>query len=142
MNELIFEAASYILGNTHDGDDLSSNDLGLVEYAANGMLSPRGEVVLIQLKYKIENGTYEADPVWFMGIENLTRGKGDDRSVFWRGIKVEHYDHDFWCSEGYMQRMQKDAEKLAKVCQYLEENRIEVNFENVMDNYTKGAYAQ
>jgi hypothetical protein len=141
LNELIFEAASYILENTHDGDDLSSNDLGLVEYAANGMLSPRGEVVLIQLKYKIESGTYEADPVWFMGIENLTRGKGDDRSVFWRGVKVEHYDHDFWCSEGYMKRMKQDAEKLAKVCRYLEENSILVNFENVMAKYNKGAYA-
>ena len=138
MTELVFENACYILEHTNDGDDLTSKDLSLVEAAANGMLNPRGEVVLVQLKYKIETGSYEADPDWFFEIENLTRGKGDDRSVFWRGIRVEHYDHDFWCSEGYMERMKKDAQKLAKVCQYLEENGIEVNMSNVLDNYHKG----
>lgn len=137
MSNLIIDAACYILENTQDGNKLSSNDLSLVEAAANGILTPRGQVVLIQLKHKIETGHYEKP--WFLGIENLRRGDGDDRSVFWRGVRVEHYDHDFWRSEGWEKSMKKDAEKLASVCRYLEENSIKVTFNNVMDNYHKGS---
>lgn len=136
MNDLIFDAACYILENTQDGKKLSSNDLGLVEAAANGILSPRGEVVLIQLKHKIESGAYQKE--WFLGIENLTRGDGDDRSVFWRGIRIEHYDHDFWRSEGWEKKMKEDAENLASVCRWLEENSIEVNFDNYYANRHHG----
>ncbi len=137
MNDLIFDAACSILEKTEDGNKLSSNDLGLVEAGVNGQLSPRGEVVLIQLKHTVESGQYQK--AYFLGIENLTRGDGDDRSVFWRGVRVEHYDHDFWRSEGWKESMKKDAEKLASVCRYLEENGIKVTFDNVMDNYHKGS---
>ena len=132
MSELIFDAVTYILHNTNDGDDLTNNDLGLVEAGANGILNPRGEVVLIQLKHKIESGTYTAEPLWFCGIENLTRGKGDDRSVFWRDIRVEHFDHDFWCEEGYQERMKKDAQQVAKTCQWMEGEKIDVNGSNYL----------
>ncbi len=130
----ISNIACNILQLTNDGDSLSSNDLQLVEGAVNGFLSPRGEVVLIQLKYKCENG-YELPA--FCGVENLTRGTNGDRSVFWKGIRVEHYDHDFWCSKGWQKDMKKDAEHLGRVCQYLENNSIPVSMENYMDNVRK-----
>lgn len=127
-----FDLCQNILRLTNDGDNLRPGDLSLVEAAANNNLTPRGQVVLYQLNYKIEQGQYDADPNWFCGIENLTRGKGDDRSVFWRGIRIEHYDHDFWRSGNWQEEMQRDADKLAKTCRYLEENHIEVNFDNYL----------
>jgi len=132
-----FDLCQKILQHSHDGNDLSSKDLYLVELGVNGELSPRGQVVLYQLAYKVENGLYEAEPNWFCEIENLTRGKGDDRSVFWRGIRVEHFDHDFWCSEGWKESMKQDAICVAKTCQYLEENKIDVNMENYMKYCTQ-----
>lgn len=128
----VFDHCQSILSLTNDGDDLSNNDLGLVEWAVNGELSPRGEVVLYQLFCKVRDGIYCAEPVWFCGIENLSRGKGDDRSVFWRGIKVEHFDHDFWRSEGWQEDMKKDAQRVAKTCQFLEDERIGVTWDNYM----------
>ena len=135
--ENIFNCCQVILQKSNDGDDLTPSDLHLVESGVNGFLSPRGEVVLYQLKYKVEEGIYHAEPNWFCGITNLTRGKGDDRSVFWRGVKVEHFDHDFWCSEGWQKSMQKDSEQVAKTCQYLEENGIKVTWDSYMDNCRK-----
>lgn len=130
--ENIFEHSQRILKLSDDGDQLSARDLSLVESAVNGYLTPRGEVVLYQLRYKVENDLYDAEPDWFCGVTNLTRGKGDDRSVFWRGIKIEHYDHDFWQSEGWQGSIRKDAQHLGRVCQYLEDNSITVNFENYL----------
>ncbi len=129
--EQIFELTQSILQHSDDGDALSNNDLILVENAVNGFLSPRGEVVLFQLNHRVVNGTYSLP--WFCGVENLTRGYADDRSVFWKGIRVEHYDHDFWCEKGWQKSMIADAEKLGRICQYLENNCMPVNF----DNYSK-----
>lgn len=125
--ENIFNHCQTILRLTDDGNKLSASDLNLVQNAINGYLTPRGEVVLYHLRYKCENG-YEKPP--FCGVAYLSRGDGDDRSVFWRGIRVEHYDHDFWKSEGWQERMTKAAQHLGKICQYLENNGIAVNFEN------------
>jgi len=131
----VFDLCGSILQNSDDGDALSKNDLILVENAVNGNLSPRGEVVLFQLNHRVLSGTYQI--AWFCGVENLTRGYADDRSVFWKGIRVEHYDHDFWCSEGWQKDMIEDAEHLGRVCQYLEENGIKVSMESYMDNVRK-----
>lgn len=131
-SDKISDLALKILDLSNDGNSLSNSDLKLVENAVNGFLIPRGEVVLAQLAFKLEEGSYEIP--WFCGVENLRRGEGDDRSVFWKGIRVEHYDHDFWQSEGWQEGMIKDAEHLGRVCQWLEDNHIEVNFDNYMDH--------
>ena len=123
-----------ILKLSCDGDELSAKDLHLVENAANDHLTPRGEIVLYQLRYKLENNLYHTEHDWFCGVENLTRGKGDDRSVFWRGIKVEHFDHDFWKSTGWQNSMRKDAQHLGAVCRYLDEHSIVISFENYCRN--------
>jgi len=130
--ESVFNHCQAILSMTNDGDDLAASDLNLVEGAINEFLSPRGYVVLYQLRYKIENKEYEIP--WFCGVENLTRGRGDDRSVFWRGMRVEHYDHDFWQENGWQKRMTEDAQHLGKVCQYLEANGIKVSLSSYIDN--------
>ena len=127
--ENIFKNCQTILQLTDDGNELSASDLSLVENAINGFLSSRGEVVLYQLKHQCEIG-YERPA--FCGVENLTRGKGDDRSVYWKGIRVEHFDHDFWQEEGWQESMKKDAQHVGKVCQYLEDNMIPVSFDNYL----------
>jgi hypothetical protein len=65
-------------------------------------------------------------------VEGLTRGTNGDRSVFWKGKKVEHYDHDFWQSKGWQEDMKRDAEKLGKVCQSMEDAGVEINFSNYL----------
>lgn len=127
--ENIFNHCQTILQLTDDGDDLSASDLSLVENAINGNLTPRGEIVLYQLLHQCEN-RYEKPP--FCGVENLSRGNGDDRAVFWRGIRIEHYDHDFWQEKGWQDTMTKDAQHLGRVCQYLEDNGVTVTFENYL----------
>ncbi len=128
--ENIFNHCQKILELTDDGNNLSSNHLSLVENAINGFQTPRCDVLLYHLRYFCENNGYEKP--FFCGVDNLTRGNGDDRSVFWRGIRIEHYDHDFWMKEGWQEKMRKDAQYLGKVCQHLEDIGLEVNFENYL----------
>ncbi len=133
--EDIYNNCQTILRHTDDGDALFASDLKLVQNAANGLLSSEGKVALRRLRCQCETGKYlEGPPV--CGVENLTRGRGEDRRVFWKGIVVEHYDHDFWCYEGWQEEMIKDAQQLGRVCQYLEEHGITVSFENYL-KYTK-----
>ncbi len=108
-----------ILQNTEDGNKLADQDLQLVEDAVNGFLSPRGEVVFYQLDHTLKECNYELPA--FCGVEGLTRGVDGDRAVFWKGQKVEHYDHDFWCEKGWQENMKSDAQKLGKICQVMED---------------------
>ena len=130
ISNQIHDKSLVILEKTEDGNKLADSDLNLVEGAVNGFLSTRGEVVFHQLYQKILDGDYELP--WFCEVENLTRGTNGDRSVFWKGVRVEHYDHDFWGSEDWKKRMQEDAQRLGKICQYLEDSGIEVNFDNYL----------
>jgi hypothetical protein len=126
--DTIFNLCQSILQNTDDGNTLAGRDLHLVESAANGFLTPRGGVALYQLDHSIKDGSYEL-PV-FCGVGGLTRGTNGDRSVYWKGKKVEHYDHDFWCEDGWQEDMKRDAQKLGKVCQAMEDQKVEINFNN------------
>jgi hypothetical protein len=56
--DTVFDLCQSILQNTDDGDTLAGRDLHLVESAANGFLTPRGEVVLYQLDHSIKEGNY------------------------------------------------------------------------------------
>ncbi len=51
----IFDLCTSILRGTEDGDLLTPNELYMVQEAANGNLTPRGEVVLYQLNYRVQN---------------------------------------------------------------------------------------
>jgi len=134
--EQIFNLCTSILEHSNDGDDLAGSDLALVEGAVNGYLSTRGEVVLYQLNHKVVEGEYEIPA--FCGVDNLTRN--NDGFVFWKGKQIEHYDHDHWAEDGWEERMQKDAEELGRICQYLEDNHIKVNFTNYYNNIYKVKY--
>lgn len=131
----IFEQTTFILKNTNDGNQLAGRDLKLIENGVNGFLNEQGEIALTELYEKVKSGKYTLP--WFCEIENLTRGTNGDRSVFWKGIKVEHYDHDFWCSEGWQERIFKDATELARRCKIIESSGLEVNFDNVCWNWNK-----
>jgi len=131
--ERVFNLCTNILEKTNDGDDLAGSDLALVQGAVNDHLSERGLVVLSQLNYRVNHDMYEIPA--FCGVENLTRD--NDGHVSWKGKRIEHYDHDHWAEPGWEKRMQKDAEELGKVCQYLEDNGIAVNFNNYYNNRFK-----
>ncbi len=131
--EQVFNLCTNILGKTNDGDDLSGSDLALIEGAVNGHLSERGLVVLYQLNYKVEQGSYEIPA--FCGVDNLTRD--NQGFVFWKGKQIEHYDHDHWAQPGWEKEMQKDAEELGRICQYLDDEGIAVNFTNYFNNRFK-----
>ena len=128
MTESIFDQTIFILKNTNDGDDLDPSHLKLVENGVNGFLSERGEVALQELYVSVKKGYKQP---WFLGIENLTRDH--EGFVFWRGKQIEHYDHDHWASEGWQERILKDATALAETCKFLESKGIPVTFNNYFD---------
>jgi len=131
--EQLHKLSISILEHSNDGDDLAGSDLALVQGAVNGELSTRGEVVLYQLNHRVVEGTYEIPA--FCGVDNLTRN--NEGFVFWKGKQIEHYDHDHWAQPGWEKEMQKDAEELGRVCQYLDDNGIKVTFNNYLDNRSK-----
>jgi hypothetical protein len=95
MSQNFIEQSIEIIRATHDGDDLAPPDLKLVELAVNGWLNEAGEVAFAELLANVRRG-YK--PPWFMGIEHMTRDH--QRYVYWKGQRVEHYDHDFWQQDG------------------------------------------
>ncbi len=107
MLECQIEQSIEILRATRDGDDLAPSDLKLVELCVNGWLNETGESAFAELVANVRRG-YK--PHWFMGIEHMTRDH--QRYVYWKGIQVEHYDHDFWRKDGWRERMKSDAQQL------------------------------
>lgn len=108
-----------ILRKTHDGNDLTVEDLKLTEMAANRELNEQGEVALYKLYENVKNGYKKP---WFCGIENLTQDQNG--FIYWKGVEVEHYDHDVWQSDGWQKRMKEDANELAQRCKILESRGI------------------
>lgn len=96
MND-ICELACEILRATHDGDDLAPPDLKIVELAVNGFLNERGKALFLELHRNATKPEGYTQP-WFLGIEHLTRDH--QRYVYWKGVRVEHFDHDCWQQEG------------------------------------------
>lgn len=136
MSLSIFDQTIFILENTHDGDDLASHHLKLVEGGVNGFLSERGEVALMELYQSVKKGYVKP---YFLGIEHMTRDQ--EGYVYWKGVQVEHYDHDYWASEGWQERMLKDAKELERRCKIVEAAGLEVNTSTVIwnwDDYSKG----
>ena len=69
---------------------------------------------------------------WFFGIQNLTR---DDHqgAVYWKGEQVEHFDHDYFQSDGWERRMKEDAIKVAEKCKRMEAEGIPVNYSTYLN---------
>lgn len=128
----IFDQTIFILENTNDGDDLTGHHLKLVESGVNGFLSEAGEVALMELYQSVKKGYSKPN---FLGIENMTRDQ--EGFVYWKGVQVEHYDHDYWASEGWYDRMVKDAKELERRCKIIEDAGLKVNTSSVIWNWEK-----
>ena len=75
---------------------------------------------------------------WFFGITNMTR---DDYQggVYWKGIPVEHYDHDKWQEGDWVNKMRQDAKELERKILELEAKNIPVNMTSVLASYESKA---
>jgi len=113
-----------ILKKTNDGDDLSPQDLSLLETAVNGWLSESGEAVFEELCRKVKNGTYK--PQWLNGIEHITRDHNG--YVYWKGREIEHYDSP-WC---YSKEGREATIELSNRCRHFEHIGVEINTSNVI----------
>jgi len=130
MIENVCDLACEILKRTDDGDRLAPEDLKLVELAVNGFLNQQGEEQFRELyRNAIKPEGYTVP--WFLGIENMTRDH--ERFIYWRGERVEHFDHNVWKQPGWQERIKADAEKLAAHCRALEEQAIVPNMNTVRD---------
>ena len=132
MSADVCELSCDILRATKDGEDLSPPDLKLVELAVNGLLNTAGEAAFMELH---QNATKPAGYTvpWFLGIQHMTRDH--QRYVYWKGVRIEHYDHDFWRQDGWRERMKADAETLAAHCLALEGQGITPTWQNVISGH-------
>ncbi len=113
-----------ILRGTNDGDDLSPNDLGLVEMAVNGECNEGGLIAFRDLHERVVAGTYH--PQWFRGIKHMTIDH--EGYIFWKGQEIEHYSPGF----SYSQRAKEQALELADRCKRLELDGIPVSTATVI----------
>ena len=104
------DKACKILQNTHDGDNLSSNHLKLLENAINGFLNENGLKVFNELYEKIIKDGYTKP--WFLGLENFTQDL--EGYVYYKGVHIEHYSFN-----DYDEALTA-LKKLEKRCLYLE----------------------
>lgn len=112
-----------ILEKTHDGNDLSPQDLKLVEIAVNGRLNEAGECALASLLANARNGYKKP---WLCGIEHLTIDHIG--YVYWKDNEVEHYTLSWFTPE----KLKESAKELARRCRILEERGIPVNTTNAI----------
>ncbi len=124
----VCELACEILGATNDGNSLAPPDLKLVEMAVNGLLNAVGEARFLELHRNATRPEGYTAP-FFLGIEHMTRDH--ERYVYWKGRRVEHFDHDHWRQAGWQERIQDDAEALAKQCRALEQQGITPDMKTV-----------
>jgi len=129
MNADVFELACDILRATKDGDELAPPDLKLVELAVNRYLNEAGEAAFMELHRNATKPAGYTVP-WFLGIEHMTRDH--EWYIYWKGVRIEHYDHDIWQQEGWRERMKACAEALAAQCLALEAQGITPTPQNVI----------
>ena len=122
------DLACDILRATHDGQDLAPPDLKVVEMAVNGFLSESGWTLFKELHRNATKPEGYTVP-WFLGIEHMTRDH--QGYIYWKGVKVEHYDHDTFQQPGWRERMKADADALAVRCRQLEETGFLPNWRNI-----------
>ena len=85
----ITEIPCAILRATNDGNDLSGEDLWLVQEMCDHGLNEAGEVAFYDLAARVERGYVKP---WLHGVEHLT--KDHVGYVYWRGVRVEHYSYE------------------------------------------------
>jgi hypothetical protein len=115
--EQVTDMAIAILQATDDGERLAPGDLHLVELAVNDRLNPEGMARFEELHANASKRAGYTTPYLF-GIEHLAIGH--DRTILWKGVPVEQFDHAVWKRPGWQERMRVDARKVAACCRALE----------------------
>jgi hypothetical protein len=124
----ICDLACEIIAATKDGAELAPPDLKLVELAVNGFLNRDCEAKFMELHHNATKPEGYTVP-WFLGIEHMTRDH--ERYIYWKGVRIEHFDHDHWRQDGWRERMKAAAEELAARCRSLEASGDTPTWENV-----------
>ena len=128
MDSNFCELACDILRATKDGDELAPQDLKLLELAVNGVLNEAGKAAFMELHRNTTKPKGYTVP-WFLGIEHMTRDH--ERYIYWKSVRIEHFDHDHWQQQGWHERMKADAEALAVHCLDLEAHGFTPTWQNV-----------
>jgi len=118
------DEALAVLQGTHDGDDLTQEDLALLETIVNfgpEALTERGRNLWSQLVGAAREGKYQRP--WLHGVIGLT--KSQDGYVYWHGAAVEHYSHKDPVKEA------RDAKELGMACTLAERRGLPVNWGNI-----------
>ena len=118
------DEALAVLQGTHDGDDLTQEDLALLETIVNfgpEALTERGRNHWSQLVGVAREGKYQRP--WLHGVIGLT--KSQDGFVYWHDAPVEHYSHKDPVKEA------KDAKELGMACTLAERRGLPVNWTNI-----------
>lgn len=110
METATYTTLKEILEKTNDGDDLSPEDLRLVEYCANNPLTEKVEMAIHRLHQNVVSGYCKP---WYHGIKNMTQDH--EGFIYWKGICVEHYSFDEYSKADMAVR------ELEKKCKALEE---------------------
>ena len=140
MNQNIFDLSIEILSKSNDGNELSPNHLALIQNAVNNNINGKGTRLLLKIHEQIIKGTYKKEIDYIFGVKHMTQGQ--EGSMFYKGITVEHFDHNFWCEKGWKKDMKKATIQLKKDCQKLEKKGIEINFSNLLDYRVKRSKAK
>ena len=126
MNNI--EKAISILRKTNDGEDLSPQDLSILEYAVNGFLSEKGEEGFAALYENVMSGAYKP---WFHGIEGMRLHH--DGWVTYKGHRVEHYSIPW----AYTEEARRDALEILDRCKHLESLGITPTMDTVVWHWEK-----
>ena len=122
------EKAISILRKTNDGEDLSPQDLTILEHAVNGFLSEKGEEVFAALYESVKAGTYRP---WLHGIEGMRLHHNG--WVTYKGHRVEHYSFPW----AYTEDARRDALEILDRCKHLESLGITPTMDTVVWHWEK-----
>lgn len=121
------EKACEILQATNDGNDLTPEDLYLLQGAVNGGLTFIGDVAFVNLHQQVIKGEYKYKKPWLHGVEHLTIDH--EGFVYWKGHHVEHFTPRF------IGGMREQSQELGRWCQILEDNGIKISVGSAVWNY-------
>lgn len=123
----VCDDAITILQKTKDGDNLSPQDLALVQFMVNASVygvTEAAEAAFEDLKARVAAG-YQ--PRWLGGVEHLTRDH--EGFVYWKGQQIEHWSTSLAADAD---RAPIKAAELASRCRLLEEHGWPINVNSVI----------
>lgn len=122
------EKTCAILRATNDGDDLSSNDLSLVQSAVNRNLTEEGIRLFDELHQQVTAGTYHRP--YLFDIPGLSQDL--EGYILWQEKYV--IEHFTWHDEASAARLRIEALELADRCRVLEVRQIVPSISTVLND--------